>query len=157
MPSYRLELPPAFDSSEAAALFFSLADGRHAIQNPSSERLESLAARLSTTRADSFDFTIEIVDRAGNAARLPLSHFGGLPPAPDSSVHRFGGFGREPSVEPAFQSFEIPIHAFERANPSLESSQVRSVRFVFDLRQVGALLVDDVGLRRARALQAAEH
>jgi hypothetical protein len=93
---------------------------------------------------------VELVDRAGNAARLPLSHFAFLQPEIQAQLAKVRWMTRTvPPAQPAFQTFHFPLADFVAANPAFNPATIRSVRLVFDRTASGLALLDEVGFRRS--------
>ena len=148
--SYTIRLPDeglALDAS--STLVFSLADANED-PTPSIDDANEAASKEASGPRQPLDLTVEVVDRSGHAARLPLSSFSYLQPqivmvimkAPSMNV-----VGPSPS-EPVFQSFEFPLAAFVEADPALDPASLTTVRFVFDHTPAGVVVLDDVGFRQ---------
>ena len=96
-----------------------------------------------------FDLTIELVDDAGTAARLPLSRFGAVRRPLATSIMR-----REKRDKASFttlheivlQSYVLPFADFVDANPSFAPERLATIRFLFDRTTVGTVVVDDIGI-----------
>ncbi len=129
--SYAITLPTAGVTVTAEDLLvFSLADaGEAATDQP-------------------IDLTIEVVDRKGAAARLPLSHDALLQPQLPGWIYKLDLLYRfEPASEVVFRSFELPLADFVRVNPAFDPEQLAIVRWMFDRSPAGTVALDDVGLR----------
>lgn len=95
------------------------------------------------------DFTIELTDNAGNVARLPLSSLGVVRMPIESYIYRRKGRdkSRFPTLsEQVMQTYVAPFSAFSGANSSFQPSLLSSIRFVFDRKPVGAVMLDDIGI-----------
>ncbi len=95
------------------------------------------------------DLTVELRDRSGAVARLPLSRFGPelrVLPSRFSKVDAIEDdrYGKEP--EPIFQTYSMPLAAFADAAPGFDPAALAEVRLVFDRSPVGVIIVDDVGV-----------
>jgi hypothetical protein len=95
------------------------------------------------------DLTVELVDAAGHAARLPLSHFG-VPRRP-LEIHILRRADQErqrfpTTYELVLQTYVMPVTDFLRVAPELDPTHLRSVRLVFDRLQAGTVVVDDIGV-----------
>ncbi len=94
------------------------------------------------------DLTVEVVDRLGNRARVPLGRYGVARKPLTAHVLR-----RRDREERAFQnpwdlvlqSYTIPLADFRAANPSLDTGALREVRFVFDRTPAGTVVLDEIG------------
>jgi dienelactone hydrolase len=100
------------------------------------------------------DLTIEVVDAAGVAARVPLSRYGAIRRPLETRVLRRGD--REASAfaqlhELVLQSFTIPLADFVAAAPALDLARLAEVRLVFDRAVAGTVIVDDIGFSRPDA------
>ena len=138
-PSYTIRLPGeglALDAS--STLVFSLADADEA------------AAQASSGPRQPIDLTVEVVDRAGHAVRLPLSSFSYLQPQIVMNLMKAPAMnfaGPAPS-EPIFETFEFPLSAFVQADPSFDPASLTAVRFIFDRTTAGVVVLDDLGFRK---------
>ena len=95
------------------------------------------------------DLTVELEDRDGVIARLPLSAFG-IPRRP-LDVHVLRRAAREKQnfrnlFELVPQTYVMPIADFQRAEPRFSASRLRAIRLVFDRLVAGTVIVDDVGV-----------
>jgi hypothetical protein len=94
-----------------------------------------------TTDGD-LTFTVELEDGAGTVASVPLDGFAAVPLAFDR-----GGSGNGRGWVNEFQTLRVPLSVFQRVAPTLELTDVRTVRLRFGdawgTRQ-GALGIDDV-------------
>ncbi len=89
---------------------------------------------------EGIDLTLELLDEAGETARV-------LTRVPPPLRTRFSTIAalEPPSSETALQTVILPLADFVRANPKLDLTRLRGVRFVFDRSPAGMLLVDEVG------------
>ncbi|HUF26228.1 MAG TPA: hypothetical protein VMM18_04510 [Gemmatimonadaceae bacterium] len=100
------------------------------------------------------DLTVEMVDAAGNTARLPLSRYGAVRRPLDTRVYRRRGrdtrqFGQ--TYEIVLQSYVLPMADFTAADSLFDPSRVRAIRFVFDRTVAGTVIVDEIGFSRLDA------
>ncbi len=135
---YTLTLPELdLPLGPESRLSFSLADA----DEPSTPD----APRAKAPRAP-LDLTLELVDAAGNAARLPLSHYALLQP------QLRGRFGKAefmhvlPLSEPVFQTFEFRLGDLAAANSAFDPAALAEIHFVFDRSPAGVVILDEVGL-----------
>jgi dienelactone hydrolase len=107
----------------------------------------SLAA--GETGEEALDLTVEVLDRSGAAARLPLSHMGLLPPQPEFRTLKHPVLERQDMrwAEPVFRGYEFPFADFRVVAPDFDPTELIEVRFVFDRSANGLVLLDDVGVR----------
>ncbi|MEJ2080441.1 MAG: MFS transporter, partial [Acidobacteriota bacterium] len=144
-------LPFAADS----VLFFSLAaakDDPSSYQEEDGEKDEKANDEASgdddATKKEPIDFTLELGDRSGNTARLPLSHFGELQPQIETQVLKAAFMQKSATSEVVYQTFEFPVAAFATVNPQLDTSALTSLRLIFDRSEKGVVILDGVGFRR---------
>lgn len=132
-PTYTIALPDSLARDWALggdkALTFALADARDLQQG-----LKPL------------DLTIELVLADGSAARLPLSHWAGVPLRQSRRLTKLGPIEdlilKQPA--PVLQTYVLPLANFA-AGTGFDPAKVRAVRFRFDRAPAGAILLDDVG------------
>ncbi|HOG46664.1 MAG TPA: MFS transporter [Anaerolineae bacterium] len=144
--AYTAQLPDAGLACTAeSALVFSLAD---AGVDPNPGRpAGSPRARLDS--GEPIDFTLELIDAAGNSARLPLSRYAPLLRQVRADIAKLKALGTtNPSAEPVFRDYAFPLSAFAEANPQFSPARLVALRFVFDRTPDGSLLLDNVGLRQ---------
>jgi hypothetical protein len=91
--------------------------------------------------------TVELVDAAGTAARIPLDRVRPVPPVlvsrftklPDESK-RYGS-----KTEPVLQTFAVPLADFATAEPGFDASTVRVIRFLLGRQRDAVVVLDTVG------------
>ncbi|HYU35420.1 MAG TPA: hypothetical protein VEW48_24980 [Thermoanaerobaculia bacterium] len=151
--------PPGADS----LLVFSLADSGDEAPDPKekgkekekSDAEKEKEAKEREARKDRdkkqgkepLDLSIELVADGGASVRLPLSRFRAVPVPLES---RFTKLPDESDLygdawEPVLQTFELPLRAFAAAKPGFDPAALREIRFVFDRRPEGVVILDDVG------------
>jgi hypothetical protein len=95
------------------------------------------------------DLTVELVDAAGVAARVPLSRYG-VPRRPiDLQVYRRRGRDKQrfaTTSELILQTYVIPLADFTRAQPGFDPTRVAAIRLVFDRTVAGTIVLDDIGM-----------
>lgn len=95
------------------------------------------------------DLTVELLDHEGTTVRLPLSRFGTLLPPliAHFSKNRITELLTTPirASQPVFQTFELPLAAFSRAEPRFHPENLAITRLVFDRTEADAVLLDRVG------------
>ena len=125
---------PMAEREGASAIAFSLADLSHEL--PAS---------------GAYSVEVEVEGTNGLSARLPLERFGMLksPPSVTYTIHRFlerrfenGKYKAD--VEPVFETFIVPLDAFEEERPGLAAGGIRSVSLHF-AGGPGKLMMDDFG------------
>ena len=95
------------------------------------------------------DFTIELVDAAGQVARLPLSHFGIARRPLDTKLYRRAGRDATrftTTFELIPQTFVMPLDDFTRVQPEFDPRQLATIRLRFDRTVAGTIVVQHVGL-----------
>jgi hypothetical protein len=133
--SYAIRLPDrGLTLTQESVLVFSLADAD----------LKGDETRVSRLP---IDLTLEVEDREGAVARLPLSHFSFLQPQLEGQLGKAAFMSRFPRSEAVFQHFEFPLVSFVAANPAFEPANLLQIRLVFDRSETGVVLLDDVGFR----------
>ena len=157
--SYLLELPESgLPTSRDSVLFFSLADSKDKPSSYKDEEGEGKAKKAkeaakeeedSNKTREAIDLTLEMTDRAGNVARLPLSHYSKLQPQVEAEVVKASFMSEVPASEVVYQTFEFPLADFVAANPRLDPVALRSLRLVFDRSEKGLAILDGIGFRQA--------
>jgi dienelactone hydrolase len=127
-PAYAVELPSGLDPGPKSVLTFHLADGVPGGHEP-------------------LDLTLEVCDRSGSAARLPLSHVARLQPRLPRHLLKAAWMSNAPRSEVVFQEFSFPLADFAAAGDGFDPAGLRRVRFVFDRTPAGTVLLDDLGFR----------
>jgi dienelactone hydrolase len=162
-PSYTISLPEeGFAVAEGAVITFHLADAKQEPSKPLRQtpdqrangkareggKASEAAENEGAAPREPIDLTIEVVDRAGTTARLPLSHVAALQPQLEASVPKARWLSKVPRSEVVFQVFEFPLADFAAAAPALDPGSLAEIRFVFDRSPKGVVVLDDVGIRR---------
>ena len=118
----------------AAAIAFSLADLSHELPESGAYSVE-----------------IEVEGASGLSARLPLERFGTLKSPPRVTLYDPPVFGKavmngkfKADVEPVFETFIVPLDAFEEERPGLAKDGIRSVTLHIS-GGPGKLMMDDFG------------
>jgi hypothetical protein len=139
--SYSIWLPEhGLTLTQESVLVFSLAD---ADENPAPD----VKSGESGAWRPPIDLTLEVEDRAGTVARLPLSHFSFLQPQLEGQLGKAAFMSPFPRSEAVLQHFEFPLAAFVAANPAFEPASLLRIRLIFDRSEAGVVLLDDVGFR----------
>jgi len=92
------------------------------------------------------DWTIELVDRKGQSASLPLSHDEVLYPLVQAVPRRASFLDANDPEEILFRRFSLPVDDFVAANPSFDPASLASINFIFDRAEKGAIIIDDLSL-----------
>lgn len=94
------------------------------------------------------DWTVVLVDTAGAEARLPLSRDQVVYPQVKANTRRIPEVSAVPTAEIVMRRFHLRLSDFVAANPRLDLTHLRAIRFDFDKSPRGAVAVDDVGFGR---------
>jgi len=100
-------------------------------------------------QAEPLDLTIELADTDGNVSRVPLSAVGPIHPALTIRLFKWGWLEKTLNTEPAervLQTYAIPMARFIEENASFDPAKLRTIRFLFDRCEKGAIILDDVGI-----------
>jgi dienelactone hydrolase len=139
--SYAIDLPTrGLTLTAASTLVFALADANED-PTPNVESTET------EDTVEPIDLTVAVVDRAGEVARLPLSHFSLLQPQLEAQLGKAPFMSPFPPSEVVLQHFEFPLADFAAANPALDPASLAQVRLVFDRTAAGVIVLDNVGFR----------
>ena len=156
--SYLIEIPDqGLQTTGQSTLFFSLADSK---SDPSSYKEDKPDDKKKTEKTkkesggkdeskkkEPIDLTLELTDRAGNAARVPLSQFEKLQPQIESDVMKASFMTEDATSEVVYQTFEFPLAEFVAANSKIDPTKLASLRLVFDRSEKGVIILDGVGFR----------
>lgn len=133
LPSYNVSLPPGlaadFGLSNRHSLVFSVADLGQG-DNP-------------------FRNVNVCIETANGEASVSLDEFATIAPPLMIQFTKLGFIERMlvNPVEPVLQTYELPLSAFVKANPAVDLSRLRAIRFVFE-QPKGQIALDDIGFRR---------
>jgi hypothetical protein len=98
------------------------------------------------------DLTVELVDAAGTAARLPLTRFGPVRRPLEIRVARREIRDKQnfrTTFELVPQSYVMPLADFAAAAPAFDPAALRTVRLVFDRTERGTVVLLDMGIGAA--------
>ncbi|MBN1657095.1 MAG: MFS transporter [Anaerolineae bacterium] len=131
-PTYAVRLPAAgLALDEQSILTFALADGG-----------------VSGKPADApIDLTVEVVDRDGDAVRLPLSRYRLVQPRIENRILKAAWLSAQWPSEAVLDNFEFALADFRAANPAFDPAALAEVRLVFDRTPAGLVVLDDLGFR----------
>jgi dienelactone hydrolase len=139
--SYTIELPLQSQTlTEESTLVFALAD---ADEDPTPDT----QAEEAETPREPIDLTVEVVDAAGESARLPLGHVSLLQPQLEGRLGKAGFMSPFPTSEAVLQHFEFPLEDFVAMNPAFDPQDLERVSFIFDRTGAGVVVLDNVGFR----------
>ena len=152
---------PSWSEGRAAYLGWDAAPGRAArytVSLPEGAVAVDPRASLVLTMADAkegsrapdggprepIDLTIELADRAGHAARLPLGSASLLQPHLESSVWK-PCTTTPRNRENVFQTLELPLAGFVAQEPALDVTRLASIRLAFDRTPAGVVALRGLG------------
>jgi len=139
--SYAIRIPTDWILlDEESILVFSMADAK---VDPAPE----MRVEAPFDRRAPIDLTVEVFDRSGQAARLPLSYFSLLQPQLEGNLGKARWMSPFPTSEVVLQHFEFTLNDFVAANPAFHPTDLAGVRFVFDRTTKGVVVLDDIGFR----------
>ncbi len=110
---------------------------------PSGGQAFTFAVANGSESREPLDFTIRLIDRAGEAAALPLSHIGELPPPPQYRMFK-KPLAVEFLSEPVFTTYTFLLSDFKKVNRLFNPEAIGEIHFIFD-RSPGTVYLDDVG------------
>lgn len=139
---YTLFLPDGgLSLSEGSVLSLSLADADESPQ-PAGQ-----SAARQAGEGQPVDFSIEVFDRQGNTARLPLSRFALLQPQIRGIFAKAAFMHATPLSEPVFQTFDFPLSWFVEVNPRVDVNSLAGMRLVFDRTPSGVIVLNWIAMR----------
>lgn len=142
--SYTVELPSLLRTHRDSVLVFSAAGTR---EDPCPDEPCRNARQGSFEPPEFFDLTVEVNDRSGQSARLPLSSRAALYPPLETRLVKPPFRIVLPESEIVLQQVELPLVLFLAENPQLDPAALASVRLVFDRTAGGVIVLDKIGLR----------
>jgi hypothetical protein len=95
------------------------------------------------------DLTLEVVDAAGTAARVPLSRYAPVRRPLETRILRRADRERQQFqnlYEIVLQSYLVPFADLVTAEPRFDPSRLRQIRLVFDRAVAGTVIVDEIGV-----------
>lgn len=136
---YSLHLPNDFSSNEEMEslnhVVFTMANGNNEDKNKETLELE-----------------IELETTDGVSVTLPLAEFMPFPPVISTEFTPFGLFDEifrdgkyEKSWEPVFQTFEIPLSAYEKEHPAFNKSNLNQITLHITTHP-GKIIIENIGL-----------
>jgi dienelactone hydrolase len=144
--TYEIRFPDTVTTRPTTELVFDLADAKVA-PSPRDQDRKPSTERDSTDASgrlrQPIDLTLELVDRDGKTARVPLSAVRAVQPQLEARLMKISFLNPDPNSEIVFQSYAFPLSAFGGIDPT----RVRAIRFFFDRTAKGVLVLDDVAFR----------
>jgi len=95
------------------------------------------------------EFTVELADREGQIASLPLSDLINFMPPMEAKLMRTDAFEDlfDASSEPILQTVDVKLSRFVTANPEFVPAGLETIRFIFDRSEKGVIILDEIGFR----------
>ena len=149
-PSYQVTWPAgAFELGDDSVLSFCLADAN---EDPTPDDNENSKQQETPERGQrkAIDLTVEVTDRQGHTARLPLSHFSPLQPQMDTLYWKSRMLQRDALSEPIPQTFLFPLEEFRASNANFEPTTAVKLRLVLDRTKSGVVIFDKAAFSTKR-------
>lgn len=144
-PSFLVNLPEkGLKLSASNILVLDLANGNDVDSEDSSKHPTKTTSELSNQLVD---FSIEITDKLGNSAILPLSEYSYLPPPLDVRLMKASLLDPITDSEYVFQTYEFPLSEFMKQNAYLNPSALKSIKLIFDKTSEGLIILDNIAFR----------
>jgi hypothetical protein len=144
-PSYEITLPENTAINGKDVLVFSMAGTR---EDPCSDQDCRKACPEDYSPPEIFDLTVEVSDRDGQIARLPLSSYASLHLPLEARLAKSPFKIAIPESEIILQHYEFPLASFLADNPAFNPSRLNAFRLVFDRTPEGVVVLDHIGLRQ---------
>lgn len=150
-PSYSIHLTDEWVAEQAlspdALLVFSLADADEEPDGPEKDDEAGEVEARGGEDEEPLDLSVELESSSGSRVSILLSDHRLLVPPLESrftkSKDESDWYG--PAWSPVLQTFEIPLSAFLAVAPDFDITRLKTIRFIFDQRPEGVLILDDVG------------
>lgn len=138
--SYTITLPPeGINLTPSSVLVFSLA-------NADDDQSKSKKGSINAEKA--VDFTIELTDKNGQSASLPLSDYAYLQPPMFVKLMKVSFLDPMRRPERVFQTFQYPLSDFVAKNPLFDPHQLKAIRFIFDRTPQSRIILDTVAFEQ---------
>ncbi len=98
------------------------------------------------SRAESLGFDIEFMDYYGNTSKLNSNDYVRITPAVDITLSKFQRFTKKLDKKYDLISVEIPREDIFNGNPSIDTTRIKSVKFIF--KDSGRLVFDNIGFSK---------
>ncbi|MBK7535653.1 MAG: MFS transporter [Myxococcales bacterium] len=145
VPSYAISWPAgSVPLLATSVLSFALAD---AAEDPAPDDARDDEQRDATA---ALDLSVQLRDRHGHTARLPLSHVSSLQRQLETPALQAAWLHAEPLSEPILQTFRFSLADFLAVTPQLDLGALVELRLLFDRSRAGAVLLDQVGFMNPR-------
>lgn len=143
IPSYTVVLPDTgIAAKPGSSIVFSMADRDDRKKTDTQEAL--------------IDLTVQVADKSGNIAAMPLSSHASLLPMLQGDILKWPFTSLLPTREPVFQNFAFRLADFKQVNPSFQPEQLSRIGFIFDKTDQGSVYLRDIGIRSAAAVSGRE-
>ncbi|REG83590.1 poly(ethylene terephthalate) hydrolase family protein [Algoriphagus antarcticus] len=94
------------------------------------------------------DFTIHLVDSAGQSIEFLLSEFSPLQRQISVTIWKSDFIIGDSQSETVFQTFSFNLGKLAKQNSSFQPTQIKTIKFVFDQSPSGVVVVDNIGFGR---------
>jgi hypothetical protein len=102
-----------------------------------------------TVSADApVDFRMVLTDHSGREFQAKLGDHLMLQPPIKPQVFKSGLFHEDAESEVVLQYVAIPVEAFTEQEEHISVEEIRSIRFVFDAKKKGSVIIDQLGFAR---------
>jgi hypothetical protein len=168
VPRYTIRFPAeSISLNSGSALMFSLADAgekaplpekdqngqdlknQSAADNFLAEEVAAEKANRENEDADSppelKDFTIELLNAAGNMVSFQLSRFSPLQPRLARQLTKFKFLQKVAEAETVFQFYYFPLEQVVPEGSPFDASQITSINFVFNISKEGSVVLNNIG------------
>jgi hypothetical protein len=144
-PSYEISLPASTAINDEDVLVFSLAGTR---EDPCPDQDCRKARSEDYHPPETFNLTVEVSDRDGQIARIPLNSYAVLHLPLETRLAKSPFKIVIPESEIILQHYEFPLAGFLADNPAFSPSKLSTLRLVFDRTPEGVVVLDHIGLRQ---------
>ncbi|MEB2773967.1 hypothetical protein SYJ56_01525 [Algoriphagus sp. D3-2-R+10] len=94
------------------------------------------------------DFTIHLIDSAGQSIEFLLSEYSPLQREISVTIWKSDFIKGDSQSEKVFQTFSFNLEKFAKLNPSFTHTQIKTIKFIFDQSISGVVVVDNIGFSR---------
>lgn len=140
---YQLSFSKSIDLAVVNSLFISISQGDPlALQKGESDPKKKKEKEVP------INFTVQLEDSLGQQVHVELNSIKKLAPRLKVQFEKLNLLQKEygSTWEPTFETLEIPLVKFTRSVTPL--TNIKHIRFVFDLTPRGVIIIDDIGLRK---------
>ena len=145
VPAYSITLPDGFKPSGVLTFSLAVTDEKAPLPGKTEDDDKGKKDKDKEGKtSEPTDFTVELESSDRAMASLPLSRFGALLPpfkVRFTKLQFMDDFAYEKSSEPVFQTFELPLAAF----PKLDPSKLHTIRLKFDRTPMRVIILSQVG------------